>query len=624
MSDRRDTIHLVLVGEVDHGKSTLVGRLMHETGSLPEGKLEAARAMSARRGRTMEWAFLLDAFQAERDQGVTIDATHIWIRTPDRDYAVIDAPGHVEFVRNMVTGAAQSDAALLLIDAAEGVSRQTRRHGMLLRLLGLRQVVVAVNKMDLVGFDEARFAALGEECARYLAELGLPPAAIVPVAAQDGDNVAAPSPRLGWHRGPTLLQALAALAPAAPPGSQPLRMPVQDVYRLPDRRIVVGRIESGSLAAGDTVLFSPANRTAVVRRIERWPDLHPGGPAGAGESIGLTFDEQVFVERGAMLSHLEQPPLETNVLRATLFWLSPRPLTVDAQYTLRVGTAQARVSVQEIESLTDIETLAPVAATEVGRNAIAQVVLRSPEMLALDDFAGLPRTGRFVLIDRHEVVAGGTVTLEGIPDQRKLLTRRATNITEVAHAVTPARRTARNGHAGLVVWLTGLSGSGKSTLAMALERRLFETGHQTYVLDGDNVRAGLNADLGFSDAERVENIRRVAEVAALFADAGLIVITAFISPFRAGRDHARIAARARFREIYVKASLAACEARDPKGLYRKARRGDIADFTGISAGYEEPERPDLVIDTEAEDVEACVARLFDYVSAQARGGEQAE
>ena len=608
----RESLRVAVVGHVDHGKSTLVGRLLHDTGSLPQGKVEAIRAMSERRGMPFEWAFLMDALQAERDQGITIDTSQIWFKTAKRDYVIIDAPGHKEFLKNMVTGAAASDAALLVIDADEGVMEQSRRHGYLLHLLGVRQVAVAVNKMDLVDYSEARFAAIEKEYRAYLASIGVTPTYIIPTAARDGQNVVAQAERMAWYKGPHVLEALERFNVVTLPTHLPLRMPVQDVYKFDERRIIAGRIESGTLKVGERIVFSPSNKTARIQGIEAWAAAEPT-EARAGQSVGFTLDEQIFVERGELVSHEHSPPVETDVFRARLFWLGKVPLTVGARYKLKLASAEANVRVQAIERVIDTGDLSTAAAAEVKHSAVAEVILQADRMLALDEFVNSPLTGRFVLVDGYDIAGGGIVSMEGYADQRQLITVRASNVSRVEHAVSADARARRNGHLGGVIWLTGLSGSGKSTLSIAAERRLFNMGYQVYVLDGDNMRHGLNADLGFSPEERAENIRRVGEVAALMSRAGLIVLTAFISPYRSDRDRARRAVGEHFHEVYVQADLQTCERRDPKGLYRRARAGEIANFTGISAPYEAPESPALVVDTAVLGVDDAVDALVSYV-----------
>ena len=606
-------LRIVIVGHVDHGKSTLVGRLIHATGSLPEGRFEAIRAMSERRGMPFEWAFLMDAIQAERDQGITIDTTQIWFRTDQRPYLIIDAPGHKEFLKNMVTGAASSEAALLLIDAHEGVQEQSRRHGYLLHLLGVKQVVVLVNKMDLVDYSPARFGEVAEDYRAYLRGLGVTPASIIPISAREGDNMIEHSAAMPWYQGPTVLQALDGFAYRELPTERPLRMPVQDVYKLDQRRIIAGRIESGTLEVGDEVVFSPSNKTAVVKSIEAWHVPEAPHLAQAGQSIGVTLTEQIFVERGEVMSHVQQAPLESNVFRARLFWLGHAPVQIGKTYTLKLGTMEAPVTVEAIDHVIDTSDLSSQTLDRIERNGAGEVVLRTKRMLALDEHQQNPITGRFVLVEDYLPLGGGIISMEGYPDQRELITVRSTNITAVGHAVTREARSARNGHKGAVLWFTGLSGAGKSTLALALERELFAKGFHVYVLDGDNIRAGLNANLGFSPEDRAENIRRVGEVASLFADAGFIVISSFISPYRSDRERARAAAKDSFHEIYVKASLAACEARDPKGLYQRARKGEIQEFTGISSPYEAPDRADLVVPTDELPIDECLTRLIRFV-----------
>lgn len=608
-------MRVVIVGHVDHGKSTLVGRLFHDTGQLPDGKLEAIEEMCRRRGMPFEWAFLMDSLKAERDQGITIDTSQIWFRHDEREYVLIDAPGHREFIRNMVTGASNADAALLMIDADQGVRRQSRHHMYLLQLLGVREVAVAVNKMDLVDHDEERFRAIEAEYRQYLESIGITPRQIIPISAREGDNVATASDRMNWYKGPTILETLPQFEHPASAVEQPLRLPLQDIYKFDERRILAGRIESGRLNVGDELVFSPSNRTARVETIESWNTDGPITSARAGESVGITLDEQIFVERGGIASHETCAPIESDVFHARLFWLAETPLEIGAAYELKIGPKRVDAVVEQIERVIDIDALSDHDATQVARDEIADVLIRTSQLIAFDEHESLPHTGRIVIVDRHLTLGGGVVSLGIYPDQRQAVTVRGTNLTKVDHRVDPARRIARNRHEPGVLWFTGLSGAGKSTLAMALEQRLFDKGFQVYVLDGDNVRTGLNSNLGFSPEDRAENIRRVGEVAALLANAGLIVITAFISPYRADRDRAREAAGETFHEVFIDADVAICESRDPKGLYKRARAGDIKEFTGISAPYEEPAKPDIRVDTSGRGIEECVDDLVAYVTA---------
>lgn len=606
----------VIVGHVDHGKSTLVGRLLHDTGSLPDGKVEQIRAMCEMRGMPFEWAFVMDALQAERDQGITIDTSQIWFKTAKRNYVIIDAPGHREFLKNMVSGAAASDAALLVIDANEGVREQSRRHGYLLHLLGVRHVAVAVNKMDLVNYDRARFDDVADEIRRYLSSIGVTPSHVVPISGREGDNIATRSNRMPWYEGPTVIGIFDEFPASIPATEQPLRFPIQDVYKFDDRRILAGRVESGRIRVGDQILFSPSNKTARVRSIEAWNVDSAVLASSAGHSIGITLDEQIFVERGDIASHVSDPPLETNVFKGHVFWLGDRPLEVGKRYAMKLATSRYPVEVQAIERVIDTGDLSSAAADKVERNAVAEVILRTRALVALDHFAGHPRTGRFVLVEDYDVVGGGIVNMDDFPDQRPAAAPvKSQNITAVEHRVSVAARARANGHDSGILWFTGLSGAGKTTLALELENELFRKGYNVFVLDGDNLRHGLCGDLGFDPKDRAENIRRAGEVAGLFADAGAIAITSFISPYRADRDRARAVRPERFHEIHIKADLAICEARDPKGLYKKARKGEIPKFTGIDAPYEAPTAAELVIDTSQYTVGECVAMLLDYVEA---------
>ncbi|HYD32748.1 MAG TPA: adenylyl-sulfate kinase [Azospirillaceae bacterium] len=599
---------IVIVGHVDHGKSTLVGRLLHDTGSLPEGKVEAVREMSRRRGMPFEWSFVMDALQAERDQGITIDTTQVRFKTATRGYVIIDAPGHKEFLKNMVTGAASAEGALLVIDALEGVLEQSRRHAYLLHLLGVRQVAVAVNKMDAVEFGETRFREVETQIRNYLAEIGVTPQAVIPISARHGNNIAERCRQMAWYDGPTITEALDAFTPAPALVDQPLRLPVQDVYKFDDRRLIAGRIESGRLKVGDTLYFAPTGKTAKVASIETWNVDAERVAASAGQSVAITLDHPIFVERGHVASLAETRPVETRSLKARLFWLGHNPIRVGSRYTLKLATAEHQVTVEAIERVIDVEDLSGAQRDEVRRNEVAEVVLASRTPLAVDGFDMLPRTGRGVLVDGYDIVGGCIIEA---PDAAQAEAQR--NLYAVAHEVTPDARAALNGHKGGILWLTGLSGAGKSTVAMALEKELFRRGCQVFVLDGDGVRQGLNEDLGFSGKDRSENLRRVAHVARLFAEAGMIVVTAFISPTRDDRTRARDIGGEYFHEIYVKADLAICESRDPKGLYKKARAGALPEFTGISAPYEEPDAPEVVLDTGANPPDAVLTNLLAYV-----------
>ncbi len=612
----RPQVRIVIVGHVDHGKSTLVGRLLHETGSLPDGKLEMLKAVSARRGMPFEWSFLLDALQTERDQGITIDTTQIRFRTKSRDVVLIDAPGHAEFLRNMITGASQADGAVLIIDALEGVRDQTRRHGYLLHLLGIKQVAVVVNKMDRVDFSAPRFAEISAEISAHLTGLGVTPSAVIPISARDGDGVAERTSRTQWYNGPTVVEALDALEPARPLAELALRLPVQAIYKFDDRRIVAGRIESGHLAAGDEIVVMPKGKLAKIRSVESWPETPVNEVQTAGRSVGITLDRELFVERGDVIAHVGSSPRDTRRIRARIFWLHDQPLLPGASILVRLGTKETRATVVAIEKAVDPGALSSIETQSIARNHVGEIDISLAQPLAADPFTDNPRTGRLV-IEVHGRIAGGGLVLAVDSGQRAV----PVNIVPVESALRPDERSARYRHGGAVVWLTGLPGSGKSTLARALESRLFGNGGSPVLLDGDTLRAGLNSDLGFIPADRTENIRRLAEVATHLARNGHIAIVAAVSPSAQDRAAARRIADTAFREIYVATPADVCESRDPKGHYAKARAGALHAFTGIGNDYQPPAASELTIDTSTcsvveatDEIERMLARtgiLFD-------------
>ncbi|MCG3147089.1 MAG: Bifunctional enzyme CysN/CysC [Verrucomicrobiae bacterium] len=614
MTQPSEQLKIVIVGHVDHGKSTLVGRLFYDTGSLPDGKYEKIKASCEHRGMPFEWAFLMDGLQAERDQNITIETAQIWFRTPKRQYVIIDAPGHKEFLKNMVTGAANAQAALLLIDANEGVQEQSRRHGFLLSLLGVKQVAVVVNKMDLKGYSQATFAAIEKEYRAFLTQLGVTPKLFIPIAAYHGENIAKKSTQMPWYTGPTVLEALDQFEIAPPDANLPLRFAIQDVYRFDHRRILAGRIEAGTIKVGDTILFSPRNKISHVKSIEAWPG-EGRQSASAGESIGITLAEQIFVERGQIGSHEDHAPIEADVFKAKLFWLGRQNLEVGRRVKLKLTSTEVECHIQSIEKIIDASTLAEKNQNFVARNDVAEITVRTKSPIALDNYDRIVPTGRFVIVDKHMVAGGGVISKGEYPDRREILSGvKSQNIFWSKGKIDREAREKRNKHKGAIIWLTGLSGAGKSTIATDLERELFTMGLHTYILDGDNIRHGLSANLGFSPEDRQENIRRVGEVAKLLMDAGVLVITAFISPYRDDRRLARsLVDDNDFIEVYVNAPVEVCEQRDPKGLYKKARAGQIQNFTGISAPYEAPEKPEVEVRTDTQSAAECVAQIIDYL-----------
>jgi len=607
-------VKVVFVGHVDHGKSTLIGRILHDTGSLPKGKVEEIKKACAAEGMEFEFAFLLDALLEEQKQNVTIDTTEIPFRTSRRRYAIIDAPGHKEFLKNMITGASRADAAILVISADEGVREQSRRHAYLLSMLGIKNIIVVVNKMDLVDYSEKRFHEIEQEYRKFLQELGLNARTFIPASAKDGENVARSSMKMKWYCAADVLEALDLLEPRKPDTDLPLRFCIQDVYRFDGRRIIAGRIETGTLRAGDQLVFSPANKSSVVASIERW-NAPPTEPAVAGDSVGITLAEQIFVERGYVASHQDETPIETNRFHADLFWIAREPLRSGHFYDLRLATQQVKCQIVSIEQVVDSSTLETKTdgREQLERNEIGRLTIQTRSPLVVDNHERVPNLGRFVIIDDGQICGGGTI-FGGVYTDRTVA--KSKNIFWTEGKITPRTRAMRSGHRGAVVWLTGLSGAGKSTIAQSLERDLFQHGMHTYVLDGDNIRHGLNSNLGFSPDDRVENIRRVSEVAKLMADAGAVVSTAFISPYRMDRRRAReiaLEGNAEFIEVFVDAPLEVCEARDPKNLYKKARAGEIREFTGIDAPYEAPDDPEIVVHTDEQTVDESVATILEQL-----------
>ena len=610
MGHNPEDMKIVIVGHVDHGKSTIIGRLMADTGALPEGKLEQVQENCRRNSKPFEYAFLLDALKEEQAQGITIDVARCFFKSKKRRYIIMDAPGHVEFLKNMVTGAAQAEAALLVIDADEGIQLNSLRHGYLLRMLGVKQVVILINKMDLVNYSEQAYCDVVKDYTTFLTKIGIKPNTFIPVSGRSGDNIAEPSVRMSWYQGATLLEVLDQLDSEQIPTDMPFRMPVQGVYKFTQhgdqRRIIAGTVESGTLRVGDEVAFFPSGKKSRVRSIEGFPSYNLS-EVQAGYATGFTLEEQIYISRGELVAKIgEVKPRVSSRLRVNLFWLGKKPMNLEKNYLLKLGAAKVRVKLEEILRVMDASTLDP---QEGGRHIdiynAAECILKCDRPLAFDIGEEIMTTGRFVIVDEYEIVGGGIVQ-EALDDK---------HLHWHFTSVSKADRERLNGHRGGVLWFTGLSGSGKSTLANALEKRLYIMGIRTYLLDGDNIRHGLSGDLGFSKADRTENIRRIGEVAKLFADTGIIVLTAFISPYQADRQLAReIMGTDDFLEIHVHCSLEECERRDPKGLYVRARSGEILQFTGVSDPYETPENPDILILTEKESAEEAAERILAELS----------
>ncbi|HYD13248.1 MAG TPA: adenylyl-sulfate kinase [Allosphingosinicella sp.] len=589
-------LRFLTCGSVDDGKSTLIGRLLHDCRALPADKLDGIE----------DFSLLADGLEAEREQGITIDVAYLYFERGERRFILADTPGHEQYTRNMSTGASRADLAIVLVDASKGVLTQTRRHATIARLLGIRSFVLAVNKMDLIGFDQARFEAIIADFAAFAETIGIERFTAIPVSALEGDNITAPSLRTPWHDGPALLPFLETVEPAQGPSIAGLRLPVQQVIRDGGARVYAGLIAAGSVRPGDAVSIAPAGTRATIARIATMDgDLDR---AEAGQSVALGFTTEVDCSRGDMIVAGEAPQL-ADQFEATLIWMAEEALLPGRQYLLKLGTQTVSATVQEPKYKIGIDTMEQLAARTLALNEIGDAVVHTARPILFEPYEQSRALGGFILIDRltAATVAAGLV---------RFALRRAGNLHEQALAVTPERRAALKGQRPKLLWFTGLSGAGKSTIANLVEQKLHARGHHTFLLDGDNVRLGLNKDLGFTAADRVENIRRAGEAAKLMLDAGLIVLTAFISPFRAERAMVReLVPDGDFLEIFVDTPLAEAERRDAKGLYRKARAGKLVNFTGVDSPYEAPEAPEIRIDTMVMDAEAAadliVRRLLD-------------
>jgi bifunctional enzyme CysN/CysC len=590
-----DLLRLLTCGSVDDGKSTLIGRMLHDCGAVATDRLE---------GLT-DFSLLADGLEAEREQGITIDVAYLYFATEHRRFILADCPGHEQYTRNMATGASHAELAIVLVDATKGVLTQTRRHTMIARLLGIEAFVFAVNKMDLVGFDETRFKAIRDDIDALALACDIDATTIIPVCALDGDNVTRPSPRMPWYRGEALLPSLESLPIIPPDRLEAFRMPVQQVIREDGSRFYAGMIATGSVKPGDRVVIAPAGTAAEVARVVTMDGDLAG--AEAGRSIALMFAAEVDCSRGDLVAAGEPPPQVADAFEADLIWMAEEPLLPGRQYLLKLGTRTVPATVQEPKYKLGIETLEQLAAKTLALNEIGAAVVHTAQPIAFEPYAASRALGGFILIDRvtSATVAAGLI---------RFALRRSENVHEQALQITPERRAALKAQAPKLLWFTGLSGAGKSTIANLVEARLHARGRHTFLLDGDNVRLGLNKDLGFTAADRVENIRRAGEAAKLMMDAGLIVLTAFISPFRAERRMVReMVGKGDFIEIFVDTPLAEAERRDTKGLYKKARAGQLANFTGVDSPYEAPEQPDIRIDTMTLDAEAAAELIVRHL-----------
>ncbi|MCD2322508.1 sulfate adenylyltransferase subunit CysN [Sphingomonas sp. IC-56] len=606
----KSLLRFITCGSVDDGKSTLIGRLLYDSKMIFEDQLASLEADSKRlgtQGQEIDFALLVDGLAAEREQGITIDVAYRFFATEKRKFIVADTPGHEQYTRNMVTGASTADLAVILIDARKGVLTQTRRHSYLCHLLGIRHIVLAVNKMDLIGYDQQAYADIVADYTAFAQSIGIEAFTPIPISGFKGDNIAASSANMPWFEGPALLDHLETVEVEVEAArAQPFRMPVQWVNRPNlDFRGFAGLIASGTVRPGDPVRILPSGRASRVERIVAF-----GGDreaAGAGESVTLTLADELDCSRGDVIAAADMPPQAADQFKATIVWMDGEDLLPGRAYWLKLTTQTVSAVVRAPEHVIDINTLAKTSAKTLGLNDIGVAEIATDRPLVFEPYADSQDLGGFILIDKatNATVAAGMLSFA---------LRRAQNVHWQATEITREAHAAQKGQQPRLLWFTGLSGSGKSTIANLVEKKLHALGKHSFLLDGDNVRHGLNRDLGFTDADRIENIRRVGEVAKLMTDAGLIVLTAFISPFRAERDLARsMVPEGEFFEIFIDTPLEAAEARDVKGLYKKARAGEIAHFTGISSPYEPPLNPEIRIDTTRCTPEEAAERIVEEI-----------
>ncbi|MFL6775527.1 MAG: sulfate adenylyltransferase subunit CysN [Sphingomicrobium sp.] len=609
--EKKQLLRFLTCGSVDDGKSTLIGRLLYETQALFEDQLAALEADSRKhgtQGQKIDFALLLDGLSAEREQGITIDVAYRYFSSEKRKFIVADTPGHEQYTRNMVTGASTADLAVLLVDARNGILTQTRRHAYLANLVGIRRLVLAVNKMDLVDYDQGAFDAISAEFRAFAEQIGVASWIAMPVSGLNGDNIAGRGEGTHWYDGPTLLEHLDSVPlDQESDARKPLRMPVQWVNRPSQEfRGFAGQIASGSIVRSQDIRVLPSGRTTRIERIVTADgDLEE---AVAGQSVTVTFTHEVDCSRGDVIAAADSPPEVADQFEATIVWMAEEPLLPGRGYWLKIGTQLVTVTVQEPKYEINVNTLDHLAAKTLELNGIGVAEIATDREITFEPYSDSRQLGGFILIDKLSNATVGCGMLH-------FALRRALNIHRQPLEVSRETHAALKGQKPAVLWFTGLSGSGKSTIANLVEKKLAARGRHTFLLDGDNVRHGLNRDLGFTEADRIENIRRVGEVARLMVDSGLIVLTAFISPFRAERQMVRrMVPEGEFIEIFVDTPLADAEKRDPKGLYAKARAGEIKNFTGIDSPYEPPEAPEIRIDTMAMDAEAAANLIVDELT----------
>ena len=604
---------IVVAGHVDHGKSTLIGRLLSDTGQVFPERVAKVKSICEKSGKRFEFAFLLDAFEEEQNQGITIDKTEIpWVYN-DHEFLIIDTPGHKEFLKNMISGASTAEIALVMLDAADGVREQFRRHSYILGMLGVKNIIVVINKMDLVNYDQTHFEKLEKEVLSIYHNLKIKVSSIIPISAFAGENLLVKSDALAWFKKDSLADTLLKLSlnkESTHRTHDHLRFSLQDIYKFDENRIYAGKIENGEIAVGDEIKFLPSGSVSKIKSIESWNTKEAPTKALTGTSVGFTFSDPLFLERGEIgFSLKETPPTLSHQVHASLFWMGKKPLEIGKNYTFKMLTQETGCKIESIFNVFNPQHFNQESSQESSQletSEAGEVIIKFQKSIVCDAFSSVENTGRFVILDDYHIVGGGII-----------INPNTIFVYKESSHLSKNERSKKFGHEGAVLWLTGLSGAGKSTIAKELERRLFHMNIHSVILDGDNLRKGISNDLGFSAEDRQENIRRTGEVSRLIAESGFISIAALISPLSKDREMVRkLMSTVPFVEIFVDCCIEECERRDSKGLYKKARSGDIKGFTGIDSKYEKPLNAELVLNTSRMNPMEAVDEIINYLSSQ--------
>ncbi|WP_368490904.1 GTP-binding protein [Clostridium sp. BJN0013] len=588
MARDRENLNIVVVGHVDHGKSTLIGRLLYDTNSLPEGEIEKVKKISEDNGKKFEYAYLLDAFEEEQKQGITIDITMLQFFTQKRDYVIIDAPGHKEFLKNMISGAASAEAAILVVDAKEGVMEQSKRHGYILSLIGIKKVFVVINKMDLVDYSEKRFNEVQVEFNEFLNNINIYPERYIPISASKGENIAKKSDKMPWYNGQTVLESMDNIEKDRGIEEKDLRFPIQDVYKFDNRRIIAGRIQSGTLKKGDEIIIYPSGKSTRVKSIEAWQEKDKSDVAVAGMSVGITLEDEFYNKRGEVICHKGSPITVGNVFNANVFWLGNNKLVKDKTYKLKIETQEVKFNIISVNKIIDASTLnSSENLNFLKKNDVAEVTIKTEEPICFDEFSQFQSTGRFVIVDGYDISGGGIISNIEDSLKREIKDVKSKNISIRKRLVSRKDRELKLGQKGRVIWLTGLPGCGKNEIAVKLEKKLVDLGKKVYYLDSSHLRFGLSSDLTFNSEDAHEQTRRIAEVANLFADSGTITIVTSVSRFKGDREYAKnIIGAENYVEIFIDA---------PKEVYKKRNPTVFSEDSDNIFKYERADYPVIML-----------------------------